>query len=139
MKATLARLPSTDEGTFGIFTAGDFSCWILEPPWRGNKPNLSCIPWGQYRCVWHQSPRYGGVYIVVGVMGRSHILQHPGNFGGDREKGLKTHTLGCMLPGIRRARIKGQMAVTSSRMATQQMVAALGKQPYRLMIGGAGA
>ena len=134
--AQLTRLAHTDEGTLGELAAGSFTCFTMEPPWRDNRPNRSCIPAGRYRCVWHRSPRYGEVYLVAGVPGRSHILIHPGNVGGDPELGLHTHTQGCVLLGGRHGAldIKGrrQRAVLLSRPTVADFARAMGAQPFLL-------
>lgn len=119
MKAILKRLYDSDHGTIGVLSCGDFTCYTIEPPWRDNLPNRSCIPEGEYYCVWHHSPRYGWVYLVSDVPDRSHILIHPGNLGGDKDKGFHTHTLGCILLGQKRGKLiikkKQQEAVLVSR------------------------
>ena len=126
-RARLVREPSTDHGTLGRLVCGDDGALVLhtmEPPWRGNRPNRSCIPVGSYEVVLHRSPRYGACCLVSEVPGRSHILIHAGNVGGDRKCGLHTHTLGCVLPGLARGRlrVRGRMqdAVLSSRTAVRQ-------------------
>ena len=135
----LQRLAHTDEGTLGTLTARDgFTCRAMEPPWRDNRPNRSCIIEGTYRCVWHRSPRYGEVYLVAGVPGRSHILIHPGNVGGDAELGLHTHTQGCILLGRRHGAldIKGrrQRAVLLSRPTAAAFNRAMSNQPFLLEV-----
>lgn len=127
-RARLVREPSTDHGTLGRLVCGEgegaLVLHTMEPPWRDNRPNRSCIPVGSYEVAPHRSHRYGACYLVSGVVGRSHILVHAGNVGGDRERGLHTHTLGCLLPGLARGRlrVRGRMqdAVLSSRPAVRQ-------------------
>ncbi len=134
----LKRLESSDHGTIGVLAAGDFSCYTMEPPWHDNLPNRSCIPPGEYHCVWHRSPRYGWVYLVGDVEGRSHILIHQGNVGGDREKGLHTHTLGCILLGEKRGQliVKGnrQKAVLVSRSTCRRFFEHLEQKPFKLEV-----
>lgn len=137
MRQTLVLLrdASRDEGTFGrLFGAGLESLHTLEPPWRDNLPDLSCIPPGEYLCVPHHSPHFGGVYLVTGVPGRSHILIHPGNYGGDESAGLRTHTHGCLLPGSWLGRLAGQRAVLASRAALGRLLAWLHGADLRLVI-----
>ncbi len=115
----LIRSESSEQGTFGALAG--MGIWIAEPPDRGNLVGRSCIPAGEYLCHWQKSPRYGWCYQVCDVPGRTRILIHPGNLAGDKEKGLKTHTLGCLLPGKRLGRLtvrgKNQRAVLNSRTA----------------------
>lgn len=113
-------------GTFGVLFAGGGAWQVAEPPWRDNRRNVSCIPAGTYRAVWHRSPRFGPVYWVRDVPGRSGILIHPGNLAGDRERGLLSHTYGCLLPGRYRGALRGQQAVLASRPATRALFEALG-------------
>ena len=132
---TLRRIDSTDHGTFGILLhKGEFAGFSLEPPWRGNMPNRSCIPVGWYDCMWHKSPRYGWTYMVTGVKGRSHILIHSGNLGGDAEYGFKTHTKGCILLGKRQGYLGGQRAVLVSRPMVRKFLERMDKEPFVLIV-----
>ena len=137
-RAVLIRDESTDHGTRGVLTAGALTLHVMEPPDRGNRPNRSSIPAGRYEVRPHRSPRFGRVLAVTKVRGRSHILIHSGNVGGDVERGLHTHTLGCLLPGVRRGRIrvKGRMqrAVCGSRVALRQLMAWAHDAPFELEI-----
>ena len=101
MKATLQRGPSTDAGTFGVMTFGSEVVHTVELPWRDNARQRSCIPLGTYKCAIVKSPRFGRVYGVSGVPGRSHVLIHSANFGGDETKGFDTQLHGCIAPCMR--------------------------------------
>ena len=137
-RAILTRSESTDHGTRGVLLAGDLALHVLEPPDRGNRPNRSCIPPGLYQVRPHISPRFGRVLAVAEVPDRTHILIHAGNVGGDVELGYHTHTLGCLLPGLRRGRLKvrGRMqrAVLSSRTAQRRLLAWADDGPFELEI-----
>lgn len=98
MKATLVRSPSTDMGTFGVLTFGPNMCRTTELPWRNNRVQRSCIPVGTYQCAIVQSPRFGRVYGVANVPGRSHVLFHSANFGGDVDLDFTTQLQGCIAP-----------------------------------------
>ncbi len=123
--ATITREPSTDAGTFGklvlvIPTSGGsitWECHTLELPWKDNRTKLSCIPAGTYTSSPVRSPKFGDVYGVHNVPGRSAILIHAGNYGGDIEKGLKSDIEGCILLGMGRGTLTGQPALTMSRDA----------------------
>lgn len=121
----LFRHQSTNEGTFGVILADGFWCHTLELPWRDNRPNLSCIPEGFYTCEMVISPRFGQVYQVLSVPGRSHILFHSGNLAGNVAQGLKTHVQGCILLGQRVGTLSGQPAVLVSRIAFNRFMAFL--------------
>jgi hypothetical protein len=91
-KVELRRYLNAAEGTCGIFIVNKVPiCQTLENPDLNNEPYVSCIPSGTYRCKLIRSPKYGKVYHVQDVPGRSEILIHSGN--------LVTHTLGCVLTG----------------------------------------
>jgi len=94
----LLRGPSTDQGTFGRLLFGPHALHTVELPWRNNARQLSCIPPGTYRCAIVNSPKFGRVYGVQAVPGRSHILIHAANLGGDVDKGWATHLQGCIAP-----------------------------------------
>ena len=105
-RAILRRDLFDDHGTRGVLAApGLAPLHIMEPPWRDNRRGCSCIPPGVYPVLPHRSPRFRDCLLVTDVPGRSHILIHRGNLGGDRDKGFHTHTLGCLLPGAHRGRI----------------------------------
>lgn len=132
----IIRQRTSDHGTEGIcrcITAG-FSSFTLELPWRGNRSNISCIPAGTYICRLVQSPRFGFVFQVLDVEGRTHILNHSGNLAGDIAKGLKTHVKGCILHGTRRGVLQGQRAVLLSRPVVRKLRKALGDADFTLTI-----
>jgi len=81
----------------------------LEPPWRDNEKNRSCIPAGRYTCQRVHSPRFGNTFEVTNVIDRAGILFHAGNIGADTE--------GCILLGLRFGMIDGEHAVKDSQKA----------------------
>ena len=136
--AKLQRVETTAQGTVGVLLAGSLQLYVMEPPWRDNCANRSCIPAGRYEVVLHLSPRFGRCLAVAEVPSRTHILVHAGNIGGDVDAGYHTHTLGCLLPGLRRGRIsvKGRMqrAVLASRTAVRHLMTWAGERPFELEI-----
>lgn len=131
----LIRVGSSTHGTRGVLLFdGEPLVVTIEPPWRDNLPNISCIPAGEYECLWHHSPTFGWCYEVQDVPGRSAILIHAGNVGGDRNLGLKTNTYGCILPGTRFGTLWGQRAVLASRTALTKLHNRLQQQPFTLRI-----
>lgn len=101
MNAVLTRGPSTDQGTFGVLRFGSTSVRTLELPWRDNRRKMSCVPPGSYRCALTNSPKFGRVYMLLDVPGRSHVLIHPANFAGDSSLGWTTQLEGCIAPCMR--------------------------------------
>jgi hypothetical protein len=138
MTGYIMRLESGGQGTFGRLLAPGFDCHTLEPPWRDNRPNISCIPAGTYRAVVRQSPRFGTVYHVTDVSGRSWILTHSGNLGGDESEGWKSHTEGCILLGGYRGALtvrgRAQRAVLYSRPTFDRFMEAMGGGEFTLKI-----
>lgn len=139
MRALLLRQPSTCYGTLGTLELqGGPLLWTMEPPWKGNAVGKSCIIPMTYRVIPHVSPRYGKCYLVKDTEGRTWILIHPGNVGGDVDLGLHTHTLGCILPGLRSGwltvRGRAQRAVLASRVAFRKIDEWAGYRPFDLEI-----
>lgn len=80
------------EGTNGaLFVSDRFLCHTIELPWRGNRPNVSCVPEGTYELVPRFSKKFNNHLILKNVAGRSLILLHPAN---DAQKELR----GCIAP-----------------------------------------
>lgn len=116
---------------------GQKVCYMLELPDRNNRPNLSRIPPGRYLVRYlprSASGKYRDVYHVTEVPGRSGILGHPGNVAGDKTKGYRTHSWGCLLPAIRLGRLYGQLAGLASRAALRKLHAVTGRQDFYLEV-----
>lgn len=114
------------EGTFSKVTLPNGEVLAgLERPWNENQANISCIPEGLYLGVLEASPIVErlskGVYKkgwkLQSVVGRSHIVTHVGNTIRD--------TQGCLLVGMRRGSVLGQMGVLESRKAFEVFMGAL--------------
>ncbi len=91
----LVRYKSTQKLMLGTFYMGQEVLRSLEPPWRNNKKNLSCIPEGLYKCkrAIHYN-RNGSTYPaweITEVPERTNVHIHKGNYPGD--------TTGCVLLG----------------------------------------
>ena len=129
-------------GTFGRLRVFNdeheqrFECCTVEREWLDNRPNISCIPEGNY--VLQLGMYYGGdgvggrrdyeAYIVQDVPGRSLIKIHIANYA----EQLK----GCIAPGMRFGTVSGEWAVASSTDAFDLMMAALmGDRTASLEIG----
>ena len=138
-QATILRQPSTDQGTFGKLYTEGFSCSTLELPWRDNKRGLSCIPIGEYLCVWHKSPSKGWVYHITGTEPRADILIHSANFAGDKTLGWQSHLEGCIALGYRTGTLQNkfgnpQKALLVSKPACNAFFYVMDKEPFKLII-----
>lgn len=137
--ARLVRGPSTDQGTFGTLTFGGRTVHTVELPWRDNLRQRSCIPPGAYRCGLVQSPRFGRVYGVANVPGRSHVLIHAANLAGDVDLGWTTQLHGCIAPVTRLGAMRNnqgrmQAAGLVSRPALDAFMAWAAGRPFTLEI-----
>ena len=108
---SLWRLSQSRSGTLGVIVGlSGKVCNTLEPPWRNNRANVSCIPSGTYTVTYlarSGSGKYKDCYWVRAVDSRSAILIHKGNVVSD--------TMGCILPGTRLGVLGGALAVLNSR------------------------
>lgn len=103
----LKRVSTNWHSTFGVLIDGTEPFAVtLEPPWRDNEEDVSCIPAALYMCRRTQSSHFGETFEVTNVPGRSHILFHKGNTPGD--------TAGCILVAERFERLVNQPAVQLS-------------------------
>jgi len=121
LKATLIRLKYMNDRTLGrlcIFEGLNpiATFTTLEPPWRNNEKNVSCIPTGKYKVRPHVSPSQGKCFKILSVPGRSDILIHVLNF--------PTQTEGCVGIGYAFSDIDGdgKADITSSRKALNSML-----------------
>lgn len=131
---TLTRFAYTPDGTLGRM--GPYC--TLEEEWQDNRPNVSCIPTGTYRCERRFYNRGGyWTFEVTGVPGRSAILFHVGN--------RETDTAGCILLGTRFGVLTGadeetgvrrpHLAVLASRAAFDDWFASLaGEDAFTLHV-----
>jgi hypothetical protein len=134
--AYLKRNESSKYGTFGTLSAPSvgFSCFTGEPPWKNNRSRVSCVPKGEYTVRIRQSPKYGTIFHLTNVEGRAFILMHWGNLCGDIEKGLKSHTAGCILLGQGRGWLSGQKAILNSRITVKKFMRLMNNEPFKLII-----
>lgn len=140
MSVILTRNQTSDEGTFGSLFIGTEKFFTIELPWRDNHPNLSCIPAGTYNCRWRSSRSKGMCYHVEDVPGRSEILIHPANLGGDITKGFKSDLEGCiglgMLTGFISVIGGKQRGVLNSKMAISLFAQKMEYQTFVLTVVG---
>lgn len=137
IEAYLHRDPSTEQGTLGVLSVPEkgFACFSIELPWRDNRVSLSCIPAGEYRCERYFSPAFKEyLYRICDVPGRSGVAIHSGNVAGNRDKGYKTHSLGCILLGKRQGQLWGQDAVLLSRLTVGAFFRLMDRKDFKLHI-----
>ena len=136
----LLRSSTDDDGTFGRLFDNIFACKTAEPPYYGGNPlihnekRVDCIPVGEYECAITNSPTFGKVYMVHGVLNRSAILLHAGNFAGNTAMGKKSDTEGCILLGQGYGILDGQNAIISSRVALNSFHNYTKMEPFRLIV-----
>ena len=99
----------------------------IEPPWKDNQQNISCIPAGRYSCRPHIRPSGEWSIAIDNVPNRTHILIHSANYARQIQ--------GCIAPGLTHADIDGDgvMDVTSSKDA-MKLLEVLIKQPTTIEI-----
>ena len=139
---TLRRLTTGNEGTFGEFAAPslDFSARSLELPARQNRPMISRIPSGEYPAFWMWSKRFKRMtYRLDAVPGRTGILIHPANFGGDTSAGYATDLSGCIALGNITGKFpnhlgKLQNAILRSAKCVQRFEQAANRHPLLITI-----
>lgn len=160
IKATLTRLETGDDGTFGkLVFPGLLELWIVELPWRDlncdgvGDPMRSCVTAGTYKCDHEESPTRKDkdgqpekTYRLKNVKGRDGILIHAANFAGDVEKGYVSEVLGCLGPGLaiienmdlparlRTAKRSKQKGVSSSVKALKLLEDTLERESFELTI-----
>lgn len=133
----LIRVSYRQDATFGVLidhgmdeeldSAGEPFAVTCEEAWRDNKPNISCIPEGEYTCIKWQSPKFGWTYQVTGVPGRSLILFHKGNTTEDTE--------GCVLVAESFERFGKAVGVAQSAKGFEEFLRRLGDvSKFRLLV-----
>jgi len=107
--------------TLGRLSCGDFKCFTLELPWKGNEKNISCIPEGSYPAEIYESPKFGKVVLLNNVPNRTFIEIHAGNY--------TSQIRGCILVGdsIKYLNNDGIPDVTNSKATLKSLLKALPK------------
>lgn len=128
------------DATTGKLTGPGIELYTMEPPWRGDVPDKSCVPAGTYQLLPYFSPKHGRTWRLhnpdLGVWGasntpprpmRTQVELHSGNWADQSE--------GCILLGLNdipmRNPADGQVdpAVDSSVDAVEKLRAALDGSP----------
>lgn len=132
--ATLTRLETSDQGTFGRFVSGGLGLFSGELPDHANAPDVSCIPVGTYQCIFTPSPAFGRrLYLVAGDHRRSGIRIHPANLEGDNPPWLKQLN-GCIALGERLGWMGKQKAILLSAPAVRRLEEHFAGKPFTLEI-----
>lgn len=121
----LERFCTCEEmGTFGKLYIQDKVFYTVESPWKDNEPFLSCVPLGEYSLIPYTSERYGQTFKLVNV--NNHVYPDPSE-PGDRfgiiihVGNTKDDITGCIAVGLGLGYIDDKWAVTSSRLAMQDL------------------
>tara|TARA_R100000808_G_C2081427_1_gene105099 strand:+ start:105 stop:536 length:432 start_codon:yes stop_codon:yes gene_type:complete len=123
MHLTINRHKMDSSGTLSTVCVKGETFWGIERPWIGNRPEISCIPGGDYALIQHQSGRFGDVWAFVGgtvsymphpQADRYACLIHVANYG-DEVKG-------CLGLGTHAGETNdGRLAVWNSRVAVDKL------------------
>lgn len=94
MNIILQRLVGGDGGVFGVILKDRRPLFTtLEPPWKNNQRDVSCIPPGTYKCRKSFSNKFQRqLFELIDVPDREVIKIHIGN--------SISNTLGCILLGM---------------------------------------
>lgn len=94
MNIILQRLVDSGNETFGVILKdGKPMFTTLEPSWKNNQQNVSCIPPGRYKCKKMFSNRFKKeLFEIQNVPDRTVVEIHVGN------SAIDTH--GCILLGM---------------------------------------
>lgn len=140
-RLVLVRKESTDEGTFGELVVGPMKFYTGELPWRDvdkdgySDADYSCIAPGVYPARVTRSNRFQrDLYELFNVEKRFSIRIHPANWMGDSKKGFKCELNGCIALGKSITTLDGQKAISGSKKAVEEFMAALANQPFEIEI-----
>jgi len=134
-KYTLTRAETSPQGTFGRFVVEGISFFSGELPWYDNASNISCIPPGEYTCLWTFSPHFNRKMYGVGpVPNRSGIRKHSANFMGDARLGYRKQLNGCISLGEKLGWIGGQKAILLSSPAIRRFETMMAGRPFLLEV-----
>ncbi|MAO23839.1 MAG: hypothetical protein Unbinned3818contig1000_29 [Prokaryotic dsDNA virus sp.] len=126
-KVILERFAYSPMGAFGVLTVDDFKCYTVERPWLDNKARESCIPEGSYRMQLGMYNRGGyPAYEIMDVPDRSLIKMHIANNIDD--------ILGCIGFGLELGCVDKKWAVTNSKRAMNDFMAAMEGQSGEIII-----
>jgi len=130
----LTRTSSSRDGTLGTLRTEDNSLLLhtIEPPWRGNRPNISCIPSGVYFVHPHTSPAHGRCLLVQGgtvaATTEDRLRTQGARYAVHVHSANRAHELlGCIAPGTEHGMDPdGTPYVAHSRDAMAMLLALFG-------------
>lgn len=132
MKAILTRTGKGKTQTLGELDIWDgnkllFHCKTIELEVDKNQKRDDAIPFGDYKVIKRNSPKYGDHFHILNVPNRSYILIHAANYS--------RQLLGCVAVGKEHIDIDGDglKDVTSSR-ATIKMLNEFCNDEFDLLI-----
>ena len=128
MDLALTRFCYSPLGTFGEMTMPDgIKLYTVERPWFDNRPSVSCIPPGIYKCAPRRFFRGGYDAIeITSVPNRSHILFHIANVATDVE--------GCIGVCSKLGALNGVWAGLASKPAFELFMGFYGGKEFSLEI-----
>lgn len=109
----LKRISLIESHAFGVLIDQNFIPFAvtMEPPWKENQQNISCIPAGVYICKRVNSPKFGITFEITSVPNRHNVLFHWGNVVKD------TH--GCVVVAEKFGILKNEPAVLESHFPNE--------------------
>jgi hypothetical protein len=115
MHIILQRLTDDGSQTFGVIIKNNKPVFVtLEPPWKNNQHDISCIPAVTYQCLKIFSNRFQKMlFEIQNVPDRGYVEMHIGN------KVQDTH--GCVLLGT--AYSVSECAIVNSKLAFDSFMA----------------
>lgn len=123
----ITRFCYSPMGTFSKCEIGGKTFYFCEPPWKDNKPFVSCIPEGTYGFRRDTTGQSVG-FELTDVPGRTEIEIHVGN--------TIRNTEGCLVIGKQLGFVQGHWAVQNSRAAMREFMNILSKEmPSKVEIG----
>jgi hypothetical protein len=123
MHLTINRYQMDKSGTLSRVVVGDRQFYGIERPWINNKPEISCIPNGEYTLIHHDSEKYGPVWAFVGGSVSYQSNRHADRFACLIHSANYGHQVkGCLgLGKDKGVTSDGSLAVWSSRDAIREL------------------
>nr|VFK58914.1 MAG: hypothetical protein BECKUNK1418G_GA0071005_100548 [Candidatus Kentron sp. UNK]VFK68630.1 MAG: hypothetical protein BECKUNK1418H_GA0071006_100448 [Candidatus Kentron sp. UNK] len=130
-KITLMRFANHPFGTVGeLLLPNGERLYTVEAPWRGNAPNVSCIPCGEYEVAPDTDGNHQ-YWRLLDVPERSGIEIHAANyFINPFTERQELH--GCIAPGMR-INPEHPASVFESRRALAVMAEVVGKKDHFML------